>query len=324
MNFINFLREGIKVDQNNHNRSNPKFTQDKATAKKASHNYFGQLVHHKQEIEKRVSWIDDAIEILSVSTAVRNQNLEFWKSKKLKSLAFGAVQTAVALAGAGLIVGANAAAAGVVSMGIGGIALLTMGMALAVLGLYRAHQANEQVKAWKDPIMKYSYIRKQIGVHGFQYIQRNPYLKGTFIHPTEVEKKWSEWSKNFFEKFTNQVNSSQINQFFVQNPLAPKTHHCAFATGTPENLQFADQLSQTYKTIKTSYKKVTALATKQRNEISDRKYHLLDENEKNRVIALQPAKRVLAFFLDSIAAEFTEQLKGPKAQLREIHSRIES
>lgn len=322
MNFINFLKEGIKVDGNDHNRFNLKFTQDKATAERISHHYSGK-VRFIEDATVSVRWIDQAIEVLSVTTEERQTNLNFWKTKKTSSLIFGAVQTAAALIGIGLMVGAGVVTAGAIPMGVAGVALLITGVSLGILGFVRANQANNQIQAWQDPIEKYCHMRRQIGIQGFPYVQANN-LKGTLAHPEEVAKIWIDWSQNFFNKFSGSLNIDEIKQFFDQNPLNPSAHAYAFQTvNIPQHLRHTEQLSQTFNIAKTSYEEVRSLANEQKNAVSDRKNKLLDENEKNRQRALAPAKMTRDFFMTKIQTELAQKTEKPKEQLKLAVEEIE-
>lgn len=315
MSFINFLRHGVQVDNNHHNRFNDDFPQDKAVAMKHTCEFNGKVIQTEDAEKVSICWIDGSVEVTSVSSALRQPNLKFWEDKKVNALVFAGIQTALTVGGAGLMVGASVATAGAIPMAVAGVALVVTGLSLAVLGLVRANQASKQIKAWQDPTAKFSQMRQQIGIQDFLYIIDNG-LKGTLVHPEEVKQQWIKWADSFFSQYTNAPSVNHIKQFFELNPFgATYCYAWGDTHSLPKTIEHIEVLNSTFCQAKRKYKTLRNSADKQRKDIHNRKKELLDNNEKNRQAALKPAQMLRDYYYNQAESTFKEAVKVHQAEL---------
>ncbi len=325
MSFTAYLREGVSVANNFHNRFNSTYQQDQAIAIHASHQYKGTVTHSEQkaQVSKRV--LDQAVEVLTVTDDIRNPQLQFWTQRSVQSLRVGVSGLVVATSGVAGVAAAKtclvgtAAVAGPVAAG----AVVILGIALAILGFYRKSQANEQFEAWKDPLATYQAQRQRSGTLGFSYVFSH-HLKNTIVHPEECRQLWNEWSDYLMPLYQDiqvgKANSAEtvkrVKDFFESNPLDADAMEYAFANlaPAPQNIQ---DLAKFYQEMKLAYSDVRARAQIERNKIAQEEKKLLQRNEANRDAWLAPAKAVRDLMKQDALQKKENDVKALKVQLNQ-------
>jgi len=323
MSFTNFLINGINVADNSYNRFNHSFPQDKATVLSPTYEYKGAITRSEDSGNVFKRTLDNAVQVTTVTNHTRDAKLNFWDKRSFQSLILGIGGTALGIAGT-----AAAALTASAATPIASVAVAVGGIALAILSFNRRHQANEQYKAWQDPIAKYQELRAKTLSGGFYHVYSHK-LKNSLIHPQECRELYIDWAKTTMPKYQKlgvkngyaTPVTEDIKEFFKSNPLDADIVKYAF-----ENVarppEFVGRLSSFYTDLKIDYSGVRNKATVSKNKLYSEKQHLINKNESQRQAWLAPAKISRNMMISNAKNEKSRQTQTQKLIFRNTIEQI--
>lgn len=305
MNFISFFAfRGTQVENGAYDRFNNKFfaTDQVVTGDDCSYQFNGvvtsETIKKINGLEVSERLLDSTVVVTSVTNEQRQQNLAFWRNKKLQVL------TAVILAqltGLLAMIATNPGlltASAIVTNPIALAAISISLLGLTLLGTLRFFQTRAQIKAWQeDPIASCQKIRKQAGMEGFLFIQKHG-LKGTLVHPNEVKTAYWKWAEEFFVKFNKKkLTSYRIKKFFNQNPLDITMLEYADVKQDEQSRY----LVQAFYQIKQRYSSIGAPMNDQQQKVNRQKEDLLQKNLLDYENSIRPINLTLNLLIQRAA-----------------------
>ena len=238
--------------------------------------------------DKTLYIIDNAVKVLDLSKQVRQDKVAFWQSRRLEMYGISAVGCAGAIGAVGLMIyGAPAL----------GIATLVGSIFVAVMGLWRAGQASDQINHWQTDIPSDIAVqRKDVFDRGFlvTLLQGNPKPYSAVLNPAERQGLYHVYFDQFVKKLTEVVTNQNkvrlIEESIAKGPLSPEVLKAAQLTDY--QLYYLEGYLQEYSRVVTDIQWITGAAKEQQNNMKREIEGRIAQIEKEKSNALLPAKQL--------------------------------
>ncbi len=266
---MQFYIEGSKNDPHHYIKGN-----ESVIAVAASHSYEG-----KEEIvgsclgegEYMTYLIDKAVQVIMFNPMKCQEQVSYWKTKKIQSVIAGGGST-ILFGGLALVAAPAAAAAfGISALGF------------ALYSGQRAIEADSEVNQWGMSLLQQT-IELRRAASDFEYAFSNN-LKGSVVHADEIKKTWKKVLDLKVKSLPAILYDCDIYTFFFHNPLDKERRNYS-------ELKLNPMLIEAYDKVENFYHAINPMIEERKRKINQAADVEILENRKEKENILQKYKQI--------------------------------